>query len=140
MSARGSYRSHSLQFKLQLCTDIRSGKIGRREAQREYRMSANLVQLWLTRYDRGELDAEEAAAATVTEYEARIAALERKVGQLTMELDLVKKRHDCVSRTTTKPRASSAARRLLRTEGVSNDRTAAQHLLLSLDRRSPRPG
>lgn len=91
MSARGSYRSHSLQFKLQLCTDIRSGKIGRREAQREYRMSANLVQLWLTRYDRGELDAEEAAAATVAEYEARIAALERKVGQLTMELDLVKK-------------------------------------------------
>lgn len=91
MSARGSYRSHSLQFKLQLCTDIRSGKIGRREAQREYRMSANLVQLWLTQYDRGELDAEEAAAATVAEYEARIAALERKVGQLTMELDLVKK-------------------------------------------------
>ena len=91
MSARGPYRSHSLQFKLQLCTDIRSGKIGRREAQREYRMSANLVQLWLTQYDRGELDAEEAAAATVAEYEARIAALERKVGQLTMELDLVKK-------------------------------------------------
>jgi transposase len=90
MSARGSYRSHSLQFKLQLCTDIRSGKIGRREAQQGYRISANLVQLWLTQYDRGELDAEEAAAATVAEYETRIAALERKVGQLTMELDLVK--------------------------------------------------
>lgn len=91
MSARGPYRSHSPQFKVQLCTDIRSGKIGRREAQREYRISANLVQFWLTQYDRGELDAEEAAAATVAEYEARIAALERKVGQLTMELDLVKK-------------------------------------------------
>lgn len=55
MSARGPYRSHSPQFKLQLCTDIRSGKIGRREAHREYRVSANLVQLWLTQYDRGEL-------------------------------------------------------------------------------------
>ena len=49
------------------------------------------MQFWLTQYDRGELDAEEAAAATVAEYEASIAALERKVGQLTMELDLVKK-------------------------------------------------
>ncbi|WP_253907040.1 hypothetical protein [Herbaspirillum rubrisubalbicans] len=42
-------------------------------------------------FDRGELDAEDAAASTVAEYEAHIAALERKVGQLTMELDLLKK-------------------------------------------------
>jgi transposase len=32
MSARGPYR-HSQQFKMQLCTDIRDGKLGRREAQ-----------------------------------------------------------------------------------------------------------
>jgi len=37
------------------------------------------------------VDAEDAAASTVAEYEAHIAALERKVGQLTMELDLLKK-------------------------------------------------
>jgi transposase len=41
--------------------------------------------------DRGELDREDAAASTVTEYEAHIAALELEVGQLTMELDLLKK-------------------------------------------------
>lgn len=91
MSSRGSYRRHSAQFKLQLCTDIRSGKLGRRDAQREYRLSANLIQLWLAQYDRGELNGEEVAASTVAEYEAQIAALERKVGQLTMELDLLKK-------------------------------------------------
>lgn len=34
---------------------------------------------------------EEAEASVIAEYEAQIAALERKVGQLTMELDLVKK-------------------------------------------------
>ena len=34
---------------------------------------------------------EEAKAGVIAEYEARIAALERKVGQLTMELDLAKK-------------------------------------------------
>ena len=73
MTARGSYRSHSQsrQFNVQLCTDIHREKIGRREAQREYRLSANPVQFWLAQYDRGELDAEE-AAAPVAEYEARL--------------------------------------------------------------------
>lgn len=91
MSARGPYRRHSPQFKIQLCTDIRTGKLGRREALKTYNLSANLVQMWLTQFDRGELDKEDAAASTVAEYEAQIAALERKVGQLIMELDLLKK-------------------------------------------------
>ena len=91
MSVRGPYCRHSPEFKLQLCTDIRDGKLGRREAQKTYQISANLIQLWLTQHDRGELGTEEVAASTMAEYEAKIAALERKVGQLTMELDLVKK-------------------------------------------------
>jgi transposase len=91
MSARGPYRRHSPEFKLQLCTDIRDGKLGRREAQKTYQISANLIQLWLAQHDRGELSNEEVAASTMADYEAKIAALERKVGQLTMELDLVKK-------------------------------------------------
>jgi transposase len=91
MAARGPYRRHSPHFKLQICTDIRSGKIGRRETAKTYALSSNLLQLWLSQYDRGELSSEEAAANMVDEYEAKIAALERKVGQLTMELDLLKK-------------------------------------------------
>jgi transposase len=91
MSTRGPYRRHSPQFKLQLCNDIRSGAIGRRDAQKKYSLSANLIQLWLTQYDRGELDRDEGEASVLAEYEAKIAALERKVGQLTMELDLLKK-------------------------------------------------
>jgi transposase-like protein len=59
MSARGPYRRHSQEFKLQLCSDIRDGKLGRREAQKTYRISANLIQLWLNQYDNGELDREE---------------------------------------------------------------------------------
>ena len=74
-----------------MCQQIRSGAIGRRNAQKKYSLSANLVQLWLTQYDRGELDSEEAEASVLADYEAKIAALERKVGQLTMELDLLTK-------------------------------------------------
>ena len=91
MKSRGPYRRHSTPFKLQLCQDIRSGVIGRRDAQRTYGVSANLIQLWLTQFDRGALTDEEAEASVIVKYEAQIAALERKVGQLTMELDLVKK-------------------------------------------------
>ena len=89
--SRAPYRRHALQFKLQICQEIRSGQISRREAQRKYVLSANLIQFWLSQFDRGELDGDEAEASVVAEYEAKIAALERKVGQLTMELDLLKK-------------------------------------------------
>jgi len=97
MSSRGPYRWHSAQFKLQLCHDIRSGTLGRRDAQQKYTLSANLIQMWLTQFDRGELSNEEAEASVVADYEAKIAALERKVAQLTMELELVKKSRACAS-------------------------------------------
>lgn len=98
MASRGPYRRHSPQFKIQICSDIRSGKIGRREALKTHNLSANLMQMWLGQFDRGELDAEDAAASTVAEYEAHITASERKVGQLTMELNLLKKNATATTR------------------------------------------
>ncbi len=47
MALRGPYRRHSPQFKIQICSDIRSGKIGRREALKTHNLSANLMQMWL---------------------------------------------------------------------------------------------
>src|SRR5260364_441537 len=80
MSTRSLYRRHSPQFKLPLCADIRDGKIGRREAKRTYPISANWIQLWLSQYDRGELNAEEAAAITISEYEAKTALSSAPLG------------------------------------------------------------
>ncbi len=91
MSPKAPYRKHSQQFKLQLCTDIRSGVIRRRDAQLKYDLSNSQMQTWLSQYDRGELMGAEAEAVRAAEYETKIAALERKVGQLTMELELLKK-------------------------------------------------
>lgn len=91
MKSRGLCRRHSTPFKLQLCQDIRNRVIGRRDARRNQCVSANLIQLRPTQFDRGELNNEEAEASVIAEHKAHIAALERKVGQLTMELDLVKK-------------------------------------------------
>jgi len=85
------YRQHTPEFKLQVCREIRAGELTRLEAQRRYRLSANLIQTWLVRFDKGDLPIDGPDPTVVIEYEAKIAALERKVGQLTMELDLLKK-------------------------------------------------
>ena len=47
MSSRGPYRRHAPEFKIQLCQDMRSGAIGRRNASRRHNLSTNLIQLWL---------------------------------------------------------------------------------------------
>ena len=94
-SRKGPYRRHSPEFKLQLCRELRAGELRRIDAVQKYKLSAALIQEWLRKFDRGEMDADAILAGpdkvVVAEYEARIADLERKVGQLTMELDLVKK-------------------------------------------------
>jgi transposase len=136
MTSRGPYRRDSTPFKLQLCQDIRNGVIGQRDAQRTYGVSANLIQLWLTQFDRGELNDEEAEASVIAEYEAHIAALERKVGQLTMELDLVKKQRARRSPATAGAHPSSPVPGLLFQTGVQNDRSPQEHLLLPIDGKS----
>jgi len=94
MVYKAPFRRFSRQFKQSLCAAIRAGTIGRREAQRAHRLSGNLIHQWLDQFDRGRFDPTEKPAARVAEeYELRIAELERKVGQLTMEADLLKKTH-----------------------------------------------
>ena len=91
MTTKVPYRQHSPEFKLQVCREIRAGELRRLDAQRKYKLSASLIQTWLTRFDEGRLDALAPDPVLVAEYEAKIAALERKIGQLTMEVDLLKK-------------------------------------------------
>jgi transposase len=86
-----SNRRFSWQFRVQLCSDIRSGVIARSEAQRKHRLSGQLMTLWLGQFDRGELSQEVAEPTLEDERELTIAALQRKVGELTMQIDLLKK-------------------------------------------------
>jgi transposase len=140
MPSRGPDRRHAPAFKIQLCQDIRSGAIGRRNAAKKYVLSTNLIRLWLTQYDRGELSTEEAEASVITEYEAKIAALEHNVGLLTMELDLVKKLHAFAWCTITRTSQSSPARSLLNSNGMPSDRSSTQHVLLLVNGSGRRSG
>jgi transposase len=91
MPTRNAYRHHTARFKLQVCQDIREGVRTRSESIKEFKLSSALIQQWMTKFDRGLLDATEDEPPLINHYEAHIAALERKVGQLTMELDLLRK-------------------------------------------------
>lgn len=84
-------RRFTWQFKVQLCSDIRSGVMTRSEAQRKHRLSGQLMTLWLGQFDRGELSQERTEPTLEDERELTIAALQRKVGELTMQVDLLKK-------------------------------------------------
>lgn len=84
-------RRYKREFKVQVVGDIRSGLMGWRESAREYGMAASTIREWLARYADKESEMKKKDPALFAEYEARIAALERKVGQLTMENELLKK-------------------------------------------------
>ena len=50
-----------------------------------------LIRVWVEKYERDEFDDEIEAANLLGQYEARIAALDRMVGRLALENDLLKK-------------------------------------------------
>ena len=89
-------RHHPDAFKREVCHQIRSGLIGRREAQRRYALSDNLLQIWLARYD-GARPRPKASThfdrSLHAACERRIALLERKVGQLTLALEAATNAH-----------------------------------------------
>lgn len=85
------YRAHSIEFKRQVVQEYPAGDVSLHGLAKRHRICRNLIRLWLTKYEAGEFNEEAAAAASLEEYEARIAALQRKVGRLTMENEPLKK-------------------------------------------------
>ena len=53
-------------------------------------ISRNLIRIWVEKYEAGALDEDVDAADMLQQYESRIAALERLVGRLSLENDLLK--------------------------------------------------
>ena len=82
-------RKFSREFKLQVIREIEAGK-SVAQAAREHQLHPQLIGRWQKQQGQyGEL-AFAGAGHAYTE-SAKIAELERKVGQLTMEADLLKK-------------------------------------------------
>ena len=85
------HRTYSIAFKRQVAQTYLSGEESYHGLARRHDICRNLVRIWVKKYEAGEFDEEIEAAGLLQEMEARIAALERKVGQLTMENDFLKR-------------------------------------------------
>jgi len=87
----GRYRNYSTEFKRQLAEEWLSGKSTLSELARRHSIERGLIRLWVRKHEAGEFTDELAQYHVIEEYERKIAELERKVGQLTMELELAKR-------------------------------------------------
>jgi len=84
-----SRRQFSREFKVQVIREIEAGKTVA-QAAREYQLGPNLIGRWQKQHAEYGQCSFAGAGHAYTE-SAKVAELERKVGQLTMEADLLKK-------------------------------------------------
>jgi len=94
------HRSHSVDFKRQVVAEYHAGEtlhaLGRR-----HDVSRNLIRIWVEKAEAGLLDQDMASAELLSEYEARIVALERLVGRQALEIEFLKG----AQRSTPSPRS-----------------------------------
>ena len=83
------HRSHSVAFKRQVAEEFLAGENLHGLAKR-HDVSRNLIRIWVAKYEAGAFDDDTQAADLIQAYEARIAALERLVGKLALELEFLK--------------------------------------------------
>ena len=80
MAQHRTHRTHSIAFKRQVVEEYLAGETLHGLARR-HELSRTLIRIWVDKYETGAFDEDTAAASTLQEYEARIAALERLVGK-----------------------------------------------------------
>ena len=84
------YRTYTVEFKRRMAEEHLGG-VSLNELARRHDISRELLRTWVKKYEAGEFASDGPTRPDRRAYEAKIAGLERKVGQLTMELDLLKR-------------------------------------------------
>ena len=92
MTVRRRHTRYSTDLKIQLVQAYLDGEGSARAIATRHGVPHSLLMIWAKKYAEGELTEEIQLEEQVIEDRAKIAALERKIGQLTMELDVMKKR------------------------------------------------
>jgi transposase-like protein len=85
-------RSFDVQFKTRVCEAVRSGMMTVAEVCREHQLSRTVVDRWIAAYDGGELS--ERRSTRERELERENERLKAKVGELTMQIDILKEIED----------------------------------------------
>lgn len=91
------HRRHPTEFKIRLAEAYLNGEGSLKSIAKAHDISHALLMIWVDKYRRGEITPEVDFVEKQRTYEAHVAALERKIGQLTMEIDALKKRQRATS-------------------------------------------
>lgn len=91
-------RKFDAQFKTKLCEMVRGGMMTVSEACQEYQLSRSVVDRWLAAFDEGLLNGN--VSNREKELERENEKLKAKVGELTMQIDILKKIEDWKRRQT----------------------------------------
>ncbi len=81
-------RTFSLEFKRQVIEELLSGENGPAQLCRRYNITSSLLYHWKKQYSRGKFNNEPSEEGALRN---RIEKLERLVGKLTLENDVLKK-------------------------------------------------
>lgn len=82
-------RKFDVQFKVQICQALESGATTMADVCREYQIQKNMVEGWLARHASGALGNK--SASRLQQVERENEKLRAKVGELTMQIDVLKK-------------------------------------------------
>ena len=83
------HRVHSIEFKRLVVSEYAAGETLYGLARR-HDICRNLIRVWVAKAAAGEFDDEVEASNVLTEYEGKIAALERLVGRQALEIEFLK--------------------------------------------------
>ena len=104
MKATAKHRSHNIEFKRQVAQEFLAGETLHALSSR-HDVSRNLIRIWVRKFEAGAFDDDAQAADLLQRYEAKIAALERMVGRLALEIEFLKG----ALRSTPRPRSASTS-------------------------------
>jgi transposase-like protein len=85
-------RKFDVEFKIRLCQAIEGGMTTVADACRDYQIQKGLIEGWLAKYVAGGLEAQSATRLRALEKENE--KLKAKVGELTLQIDVLKKIDD----------------------------------------------
>lgn len=100
------HRRHSVEFKRQVVAEYLAGDSAHALGRR-HDLSRHLIRVWVEKAEAGQLDQDIAAADLLGAYEAKIAALERLVGQQTLEIEFLKKAQRIARSPTSAPSSAT---------------------------------
>ena len=110
-------RKHSATFKRQIVEEIMGGMATVGQQSRRHQIAPSLIHGWQSKYLAGGLN--EGPSPQEGALLARIAELERMVGRLAMENDLLKKAREFMLRQKNEPLSPVTARTLALSNGAA---------------------